>query len=59
MHPWQPWLLWVFLFFCRERKNLLFASAKNYRTFSLLLITYYFAKNPAALGKSEEVRGKK
>ena len=38
---------------------MLFASAKSYLTSYLLLFTYYFPKNPAFLGKSEEVRGKK
>ena len=31
-----------------------FADAKSYLTSSLFTITYYFAKNPAKLVKSEE-----
>ena len=33
---------------------MLFASAKSYLTSSLFTITYYLAKNPAKLVKSEE-----
>ena len=38
---------------------MLFATAKSYLTSYLLPFTYYFPKNPAILGKSEEVKGKK
>ena len=38
---------------------MLFAFAKSYLTSYLFLFTYYFPKNPAILGKSEEARGKK
>ncbi len=38
---------------------MLFATAKSYLTSYLFPFTYYFPKNPANLGKSEEVRGKK
>ena len=38
---------------------MLFALAKSYLTSYLFLFTYYFQKNPAVLGKSEEVKGKK
>ena len=38
---------------------MLFALAKSYLTYYFLPFTYYFQKNPAILGKSEEVRGKK
>ena len=32
---------------------------RSRNTYYLLLFTYYFPKNPAVLGKSEEVKGKK
>ena len=38
---------------------MLFALAKSYLTYYFLPFTYYFPKNPAILGKREEVRGKK
>ena len=39
--------------------KMLFAKAKSYLTYYLFPFTYYFPKNPAIQGKSEEVRGKK
>lgn len=39
--------------------KMLFATAKSYLTSYLFPFTYYFPKNPAISGKSEEVRGKK
>ena len=38
---------------------MLFAKAKSYLTYYLFPFTYYFPKNSAIQGKSEEVRGKK
>ena len=37
---------------------MLFALAKSYLTYYFLPFTYYFPKNPAILGKSEEVKSK-
>ena len=44
---------------CYYKIKMLFATAKSYLTSYLFLLTYYFPKNPAILGKSEEVRVKK